>query len=211
MWSLILGLFQDLPGHLQIWSTAMGYWLYLFLFLIIFAETGLVVFPILPGDSLLFALGAMASAGVLDFWALLALLILAAVLGDALNYFVGKWVAARLAAGRSTRWLNTKYLQRTHEFYERHGGKTIVLARFVPIVRTYAPFVAGMGAMSYQKFAMFNVVGAVLWITSFLGLGFAFGNFPSVKANFHLVVVAIIVLSVLPGIIEFARHRRQLR
>lgn len=183
---------------------------YLLMFLIIFCETGLVVTPFLPGDSLLFALGALCAAQACNLWVLLVLLIIAAILGDSVNYWVGSWLGPRIFRGDNVRFLNRKHLERTHEFYERYGGKTIILARFVPIVRTFAPFVAGMGKMTYRRFMAYNVIGGVVWIAFFLIMGYMFGRHPYVQKNFKLVVVGIIFVSILPGLIEFIRERRRL-
>jgi membrane-associated protein len=183
-------------------------WTYLLLFLIIFAETGFVFTPFLPGDSLLFAAGAIAALGSLNLWLLIALLITAAVLGDTVNYWIGHWFGATLFDGRF-RMLKKEHLERTHRFFDKYGGKTIILARFVPVVRTFAPFVAGMGAMDYRKFLTYNVVGGVTWVLLFTLLGYFFGNLPIVEQNFELVVIAIVILSVLPAIYEgFAERRR---
>jgi len=212
--SQLIDLFRHLPEHLQMWAASYGMGLYIILFLIIFAETGLVVTPFLPGDSLLFAAGAVVAihAGEgLNIWTMTGILILAAVLGDAVNYRVGAWMATRLFNGQEARWLNRKHLDRTREFYDRHGGKTIVLARFIPIVRTYAPFVAGLSGMKYTAFLAFNVMGAVTWISSFLFLGYFFGNIPQVKSNFTYVILAIIVISVLPIVWEWWRARQHRR
>jgi membrane-associated protein len=207
---LILDIFQNLPTHLHIWAVDYGMGLYVILFLIIFAETGLVVTPILPGDSLLFATGALLSMELpgLSIWVMIPLLIVAAILGDLVNYHIGQWAAPKIFAGKFSRWLNRKHLQQTEEFYRKHGGKTVVLARFVPIVRTYAPFVAGMGAMNFSKFIYFNVTGGIAWITSFILLGYFFGQIPAIKSNFQYVILGIIVVSVLPIIFEFYKARR---
>ena len=191
-----------------------GPWIYVLLFLIIFCETGLVVTPILPGDSLLFAIGtfcALEPPHNLSLVTLLVLLTIAAILGDSVNYWIGAKLGPRIFRGENVRFLNKKHLERTHEFYERYGGKTIILARFMPIIRTFAPFVAGMGRMTYSRFMSYNVVGGILWIVIFLLLGYFFGNMPAVKKNFSLVILAIIVLSILPAVIEFWRERRRLR
>jgi membrane-associated protein len=184
-----------------------GAWTYAILTLIVFCETGLVVTPFLPGDSLLFATGALAATGVLDVGALFLLLTAAAILGDAVNYMIGSWVGTKLFDGRIP-YLKQEHLDRTHAFYEKYGGKAIVIARFVPIVRTVAPFVAGAGRMTYTRFALYNVGGAVLWIGSMLLAGYFFGNIPIVKENFGLVVIAIIVLSIMPAVYEMAQARR---
>lgn len=195
------GLIQDFPV-----------WIYGFMFLIIFCETGLVITPILPGDSLLFALGTFAAQeGGLNLSALLLLLITAAILGDSLNYWIGSLLGPRIFRGEKIRFLNPKHLERTHEFYERYGGKTIILARFVPIVRTFAPFVAGMGRMTYRRFMAYNVIGGVVWVASFLLLGFTFGNVPQVQRNFKYVIMGIIVVSILPGVVEVVREWRRVR
>jgi membrane-associated protein len=203
----VMDLFLHLDQHLNRIVSDYGVWTHLILFAIVFAETGLVVTPFLPGDSLLFAAGALASLGSLDLWLLVVLLIGAAILGDTVNYWVGAWIGPRAFSGK-VKFLRTDYLERTHAFYEKHGGKTIILARFVPIIRTFAPFVAGVGAMSYGKFITYNVVGAVLWVGLFVPLGYFFGNMPTVKENFSLVILAIIALSVLPIALEAIRARR---
>ena len=196
--------------HLATIVSQYGGWTYAILFLIIFCETGLVVTPFLPGDSLLFATGALAAATDLSVVLLFVLLTAAAILGDAVNYWIGKTVGEKLFDGR-IRYLRREHLDRTHAFYEKYGGKTIVIARFVPIVRTFAPFVAGMGSMSYAKFAAYNVGGAILWIGSLLLAGFMFGNLPIVRDNFGLVIIAIIILSILPAVYEIVRGRLALR
>ena len=193
--------------HLTEFVDLYGVWVYAFLFLIIFAETGLVVTPFLPGDSLLFAAGALAALGSLDLWLLVVLLIGAAILGDSVNYWVGAWIGPRAFSG-NVRFLRKDYLERTRAFYEKHGGKTIILARFVPIIRTFAPFVAGVGAMSYPRFIAYNIIGAVLWVGLFVPLGYYFGNMPTVKDNFSLVIFAIIGISVMPIAVEMFRARR---
>ena len=203
----VMDLFLHLDQHLNRIVTDYGIWTHLILFAIVFAETGLVVTPFLPGDSLLFAAGALAALGSLDLWLLVVLLIGAAILGDTVNYWVGAWIGPRAFSG-NVRFLRKDYLERTHAFYEKHGGKTIILARFVPIIRTFAPFVAGVGAMSYPKFITYNVVGAVLWVGIFVPLGYFFGNMPTVKENFSLVILAIIALSVMPIAVEAIRARR---
>jgi membrane-associated protein len=202
-----------LDVHLAALVSQYGTWTYAILFLIIFCETGLVVTPILPGDSLLFATGALAAVSDLNIVVLFVLLSIAAIVGDAVNYYVGKTVGEKLFDGR-IRYLKREYLDRTHAFYEKYGGKTIVIARFVPIVRTFAPFVAGMGSMSYAKFATYNIAGGILWIGSLLLAGYLFGNVPIVKENFGLVVIAIILVSVMPAAWEFVkgwRVKRRLR
>jgi membrane-associated protein len=180
-----------------------GRWIYGILFLIVFAETGLVVTPFLPGDSLLFVVGALAAAGGMTIGLVIAVLIAAALCGDNCNYWIGRWTGTRLLG----RWINPVYLQRTHDFYERHGGKTIVIARFMPIVRTYVPFVAGLGAMPYLRYLGFCAVGALAWVGSICSAGYFFGNIPAVKANLTLVILAIILLSISPGLIAWLRSR----
>ena len=197
-----------LDKHLQALVAAHGAWIYLILFLIVFCETGLVVTPFLPGDSLLFVAGTVAAAGGMDIHLLVVLLIIAAVLGDAVNYSVGHYIGPRMFTHGDSRWLNPKHLQRAHDFYEKYGGKTIIIARFVPIVRTYAPFVAGAASMTYSRFALYNVSGAVLWVVSLGYAGYFFGNLPIIKNNLTLVILGIIFLSILPGIIEILRHRK---
>jgi len=203
----VFDIFMHLDRHLVSVIQDYGVWTYLILFLIIFCETGLVVTPILPGDSLLFAAGAFAAIGALDVLWLFGLLTAAAVAGDTLNYWIGHYLGPKVFHKKDVRFLNREYLDRTHRFYEKHGGKTIIIARFMPIIRTFAPFVAGIGKMTYIRFIGYNVSGGILWIASFVFGGYYFGNIPMVKKNFTLVIVAIIVLSVLPGVIEFLRHR----
>jgi len=201
--------FLHLDVHLQTAIQQYGVWTYLILFLIIFCETGLVVTPILPGDSLLFAAGALAAGGALDVVWLFLLLSVAAVLGDAVNYAIGHFMGPKVFSREHGRFLKKEYLDRAHQFYEKYGGKTIIIARFVPIVRTFAPFVAGVGSMTYWRFASYNLIGGVLWIAVCLFAGYAFGNLPLVKDNFTLVILAIIFISILPGLIEWARQRQQ--
>ena len=183
-----------------------GTWTYLILFAIVFIETGLVVMPFLPGDSLLFAAGALAATSALNVWAVFVLLAFAAILGDTANYWIGHRIGPRVFR-EDVRFLKREYLERTQRFYEKHGGKTIFLARFIPIIRTFAPFVAGVGTMRYGKFIVYNVVGALVWTSLFTFAGFFFGNLPVVRDNFGLVVVAIIVISVLPVVYELVKQR----
>jgi membrane-associated protein len=197
--------------HLDQIIRSYGAWTHLILFAIVFCETGLVVTPILPGDSLLFAVGAFSARGSLDLTLALVLLSLAAILGDTVNYWIGHLLGPKVFQREDVRFLNKRHLERTHAFYEKYGGKTIIIARFVPIVRTFAPFVAGIGSMSYPRFLMYNVVGGVLWILLFVLGGYFFGNIPIVRRNFTLVIMAIVVLSVMPAVIEFVRQRRQAR
>jgi len=207
----VLDLFLHLDQHVNEWAGVLGPWLYLVLFLIVFCETGLVVTPFLPGDSLLFAVGALCSieGSPLSLPLLSFLLIAAAVLGDAVNYAIGSYLGPMVFSSDHARFLNRRHLQRTHEFYERHGGKTIFLARFVPIIRTFAPFVAGIGRMSYRYFAAYNVSGAFTWVLAFLLAGYWFGQLETVKRNFHIVILAIIVISVMPMVLEYLRARRE--
>lgn len=207
----LIDLFLHLDTHLYELVSAYGPWVYLILFIVVFAETGLVVTPFLPGDSLLFATGAIAATGALDANALVGLLLVAAVLGDATNYWIGHFVGPKVFTRQKSWFFNPEHLHRTHAFYEKHGGKTIIIARFVPIIRTFAPFVAGIGDMSYRRFFSFNVVGALLWVPGLVYAGYFFGNLPVVKKNFSLVIFAIIGLSVLPMVVEFVRHRRARR
>jgi len=197
-----------LDRHLAWVVEHYGVWVYAILFAIVFCETGLVFLPFLPGDSLMFVCGALAAAGILDPGVTAAVLIAAAVIGDAVNYSFGRYVGPRIFRSTESRWLNHQHLDRAHAFYVKHGGKAIVIARFVPIIRTYAPFVAGIGTMHYPHFLAFNVGGAVLWVGS-LGLaGYLFGNMPWVKQNLTLVIIGIIVLSCLPLVVEWLRHRK---
>lgn len=202
---ILLHLDKHLAGIIQ----QYGVWTYLILFLIIFCETGLVVTPILPGDSLLFATGAFTATGSLDLFTVLILLTVAAILGDTVNYWIGAFIGPKAFQYEKSRLFKKEYLIRTHEFYEKHGGKTIIIARFMPIIRTFAPFVAGIGKMTYAKFLLYNVAGGTLWIALFVLGGYFFGNIPFVKKNFTLVILAIILLSILPGIIEFIRHKKR--
>jgi membrane-associated protein len=198
-----------LDKHLVEIVSQYGVWTYAILFAIIFCETGLVVTPFLPGDSLLFAVGTIAATGALDPFLVFLLLSIAAIIGDTVNYWVGYVVGPKVFSGESSRWLNRKHLERTHDFYEKYGGKTIIIARFVPIVRTFAPFVAGIGRMTYWRFLLYNVVGGITWIAIFVYAGYFFGNIPMVKRNFTLVVFAIIIVSVLPAVIEYLRATRR--
>jgi membrane-associated protein len=191
-----------------------GPWVYAILFLIVFAETGLIVTPFLPGDSLLFAAGALGALGTLDPWVAAIVVLVAAIAGDAVNYSIGRSAGRQIVRRAETdprwrRWVNPAYIARAHEFFERHGGKAIVLGRFMPIVRTFVPFVAGIGEMSYPSFAFYNVAGALLWVGVCVGAGYAFGNFPLVKDNFSLVAIGIVIVSLLPMLVEIVRHRRK--
>lgn len=202
----LIDLFLHLDKYLNTVINDYGTVTYLILFVVVFCETGLVVTPILPGDSLLFAAGAFAGMGSLDVSLLATLLLVAAILGDALNYSVGRRLGPKVLSGKY-RFLKKEYLEKTQAFFDRYGGKTIVIARFIPIVRTFAPFMAGVGKMRYGYFATYNVVGALAWVTLFVGGGFFFGNIPAVKRNFTLVILAIIVVSILPAVIEWGKER----
>ena len=206
--SFIIDFILHIDQHLTELAAQYGVWIYGILFLIIFCETGLVVMPLLPGDSLLFAAGSIAAIGEMNIHLMVVLLIIAAILGDAVNFMVGKFFGEKLFANPNSKIFKQNHLQKTQQFYAKHGGKTIILARFIPIVRTFAPFVAGMGHMTYHHFLAYNVIGGVLWVTIFSYLGYFFGNLPIVKDNLSLVLIAIIVLSILPAIIEIIRHKR---
>ena len=206
--SFIIDFILHIDQHLTELAAQYGVWIYGILFLIIFCETGLVVMPLLPGDSLLFAAGSIAAIGEMNIHLMVVLLIIAAILGDAVNFMIGKFFGEKLFANPNSKIFKQSHLQKTQQFYAKHGGKTIIMARFIPIVRTFAPFVAGMGHMTYHHFLAYNVIGGVLWVTLFSYLGYFFGNLPIVKDNLSLVLIAIIVLSVLPGIIEIIRHKR---
>jgi membrane-associated protein len=201
--------FLHLDRHLAEVIQAYGTWTYALLFAIIFLETGLVVTPLLPGDSLLFAAGSFAALGALDIRLMFGLLAVAAVLGDTVNYSIGHYLGPKVFHYERSRFFNPDHLRKTHEFYEKYGGKTIIIARFVPIVRTFAPFVAGIGAMSYARFIVYNVVGGVAWVAICLFSGYFFGNLPFVRKNFSLVILVIILISIMPPLIEYLRHRRE--
>ncbi len=203
----VIDIFIHLDRHMNTVIQNYGLWTYLILFLVIFCETGLVVTPFLPGDSLLFAAGAFAAIGALEVEWLFGLLSTAAILGNAANYWIGYHVGPRIFHKENVRFLNRQYLDRTHKFYEKHGGKTIIIARFIPIIRTFAPFVAGLGFMNHWRFSVYNVAAGIAWVGIFVFGGFYFGNMPVVKQNFTFVILAIIIISVLPGVIEFLRHR----
>jgi membrane-associated protein len=204
--SFLFDLFLHLDEQLQLVIGQYGAWTYGILFVVIFIETGLVVTPFLPGDSLLFAAGTFSTLGSLNVWLIIGLLIVAAVLGDAVNYSIGHYLGER---AYRIKWIKREHLDKTHAFFEKHGGKAIFLARFVPIVRTFAPFVAGVGRMSYRYFAGYNVVGGITWVSVFTLLGYFFGNIPFVKKNFELVIIAIILVSVLPMVVEWWKARRE--
>jgi membrane-associated protein len=211
--SEIINFILHVDSYLLELTQNYGAWIYAILFAIVFAETGLVVTPFLPGDSLLFAAGALAATGVLDVRVATVLVIIAAIAGDAVNYSIGRSAGARIIHLANTdprwgRWINPAYVARAHEFFERHGGKAIVLGRFMPIVRTFVPFVAGVAEMSYPAFALYNITGGVVWVGICIGAGYVFGNVPIVKENFSLVAIGIVIVSVLPMVIEFIRYRR---
>lgn len=199
----------NLDKHISLVLQTFGVWTYLIVFLIIFCETGLVVTPILPGDSLLFGLGTFAARGDLDVVYLLILLSIAAIAGDTVNYAIGKYTGPKVFTQNDSRFFNKKHLERAHNFYEKYGGITIIIARFMPIIRTFAPFVAGIGSMTYWRFLSYNIIGGILWIVSLIMGGYFFGNLPFVKKNFTFVIIAIVIISVLPGIIEYLRHRKE--
>jgi membrane-associated protein len=208
--SLVIDFVLHLDEQLATIIAQYGTWTYALLFLIIFMETGFVVTPFLPGDSLLFAAGSFAALGSLSPWVLFGLLGFAAILGDTVNYWIGKSVGERAFSG-TIRWLKKEHLDRTHEFYEKHGGKTIILARFIPIIRTFAPFVAGVGTMTYPRFVTYNIVGGIVWVGLFTFMGYYFGNLPFVKKNFELVILAIIFISFMPPVFEYFKARKERR
>jgi membrane-associated protein len=202
-----IDLFLHLDVHLKQILDICGTWTYVILFAVIFCETGLVITPFLPGDSLIFAAGAFAALGSLDPYVLFVLLSVAAIAGDTVNYWAGHYIGPKAFSG-NIRFLKKEYLDRTHHFYEKYGGKTIVIARFIPIIRTFAPFVAGIGAMNYTRFIVYNIAGGAAWVGLFVTLGYWFGNLPWVKTRFHWVILAIILISVMPMVIEYLRTRR---
>jgi Uncharacterized membrane-associated protein len=206
----IIDFILHIDVHLAELVAQYGMWVYAILFLILFCETGLVVTPFLPGDSLLFVAGALAALPTndLNVHTMVALMVVAAILGDAVNYTIGRLFGEKLFSNPNSKIFRRSYLDKTHQFYEKHGGKTIILARFVPIVRTFAPFVAGMGHMSYRHFAAYNVIGALVWVLLFTYAGYLFGDLPVVQENLKLLIVGIIIVSILPGVIEIWRHKR---
>lgn len=206
-----IDLFLHLDKHLAAVTATWGVWIYVLLFLIIFIETGLVAMPFLPGDSLLFVAGAIAAVGGMSLPALMALLSVAAIAGDAVNYSAGKWVGHKVFAWENSRWFNKDAFNKTHAFYEKHGPITIVVGRFLPFIRTFTPFVAGVGRMTYPKFAFYNVIGGLIWVCGLTGIGFLVGNHPWVKANFSLVALALIVIPSLPAVWVFLKHLMQSR
>jgi len=201
----LLEIILHLDRHLLDLCTQYGAWVYAILFVIVFCETGLVVTPFLPGDSLLFAVGSLAAINALDLTTSIVLLIAAAILGDTVNYWIGDYVGPKVFHKENSRFLNKEYLIRTHQFYEKHGGKTIIIARFLPIIRTFAPFVAGIGSMTYKRFLMFNVVGGALWVLLFIPAGYFFGSVPFVKNNFSLVILALVLIPGIPSVLEVVR------
>ena len=205
MW--LVDFILHIGDHLQELVKNYGNWIYAILFAIVFCETGLVVLPFLPGDSMLFAAGTIAAVGDMNIFVLICLLIVAAVLGDFVNFEIGKHFGQKLFSNPNSKIFKQSYLQKTHDYYEKYGGRTIIIARFIPIVRTFAPFVGGMGNMNYAQFARYNIVGAVLWVVSFTTLGYFFGQLPFVKEHFSWIMIAIIVFSVVPMVIEIIRHR----
>jgi membrane-associated protein len=206
----LIDIFLHLDKYLGAIIQDYGTLTYLLLFIVIFMETGLVVTPFLPGDSLIFAAGAFAGLGSLNPLLIFGLLGFAAILGDTANYWIGHYIGPRAFSG-SIRFLKKEYLDRTHAFYEKHGGKTIILARFIPIIRTFAPFVAGVGAMTYGKFISYNIIGGLLWVAVFTFMGYFFGNLPIVQENFSLVIIAIILISIMPAVIEFVKEKLRQR
>jgi membrane-associated protein len=206
--TFLIDFILHMDEHLATIIADYGTWTYAILFLIIFLETGFVVTPFLPGDSLLFAAGSFAALGSLSPWVLFGLLSVAAVIGDTVNYWIGNYIGDRAFSG-NIRWLKKDYMDKTHAFYEKHGGKTIILARFVPIIRTFAPFIAGVGSMTYGKFISYNVIGGIIWVAIFTFMGFFFGNLPFVQNNFELVIFAIIFISLLPPVFEYFKARKE--
>ncbi len=202
----MIDLLLHLDKYLGLIVQTYGHFIYPILFLIIFSETGLVVAPFLPGDSLLFVTGTFAAAGGMDINLTLSILIAAAILGDTINYWIGYYTGQRALHCKNPRFLNKKHLDRTHEFYEKYGGKTIIIARFIPVIRTFAPFVAGVGKMNYRRFIVYNMAGGILWVTLLVLAGYFFGNLSFVKRNLTAFIFLIIVLSIMPGVIEYLRH-----
>lgn len=205
--SALIDFILHIDQHLQFIVAQYGIWIYAILFLLIFCETGLVVTPFLPGDSLLFAAGSIAAVGEMNVHLMVALLLIAAIVGDAVNFALGKYFGQRLFANPQSKIFKQIYLHKTQEFYQKHGGKTIIIARFMPIVRTFAPFVAGMGHMHYGHFIRYNCIGAVIWVVLFSYAGYFFGNLPFIKQNLSLALIIIIAISLLPAVIEILRHK----
>jgi len=207
--AIFIDFILHLDIHLAALVTTMGNWSYAILFLIIFVETGLVITPLLPGDSLLFVAGSLASISTLNVHFLLFSLIIAAILGNTTNYAIGVWLGPKVFHFPKSRWFNPIYLQKAHLFYEKFGGRAILLARFIPIIRTFAPFVAGIARMPWGRFQLFNVIGSLAWVVIIIYLGYFFGNVPAIKNNFSLVIIAIIIISIIPPIIEFINQKRK--
>ncbi|MFA9289209.1 MAG: DedA family protein [Weeksellaceae bacterium] len=205
----IVDFFLHLDEHLANLINLFGNWTYVILFAIIFAETGLVILPFLPGDSLLFVVGTLAGGGFLNIWVVYITLLIAAILGDTVNYWIGHHIGPRVFADKNSRIFKVEYLEKTRAFYDKHGGKTIILARFIPIVRTFAPFVAGVGKMHYDTFIFYNVIGAFIWVTSLTFLGYFFGGLEFVKKNFEIAVIGIVLFSLIPVFIEVINHKRE--
>ncbi|UJS17091.1 MAG: DedA family protein [Candidatus Jettenia sp.] len=197
-----------LDKHLYELVTTYGIWVHVLLFLIVFAETGFVATPFLPGDSLLFAAGAIAATGALHVYALIAILAVAAILGDTVNYWIGYYIGPKIFRKQKSLFFNPEYLERTYRFFEKHGGKTIVIARFIPIIRTFAPFIAGIGRMPYLRFALYNILGAVFWVPMFIYAGYFLGNIHFIKQHFSLMIIALIIVSLIPAVLEYLRRRQ---
>lgn len=210
-YTYLIDLFLHLDKHLEVITVSWGVWIYVLLFAIIFIETGFVIMPFLPGDSLLFVAGAIAAVGGMSLPALMLILTVAAVAGDALNYTAGSWVGNRVFSWENSRWFNKEAFNKTHAFYEQYGPITIVIGRFLPFIRTFTPFVAGVAAMTYRKFALYNIIGGILWVFSLSGLGYLIGNHPWVKANFSVVALAMIIVPALPSLWVAAKHYLQSR
>ncbi len=204
----LLDFLINLDKHLAELINNFGGFTYIILFLIIFCETGLFVTPFLPGDSLIFVVGALSAAGAMNIWSITGVLIAAAVIGDTVNYHIGKFLGPRIFKKQNVRFLNKKHLDKAHEFYRKHGGKTVIIARFIPVIRTFAPFVAGMGSMSYGRFILYNITGGVAWVSICVASGYFFGNIPAVSENFTLVILAIIGISLLPVVITWMTNRK---
>jgi len=202
----LIEFFLHIDKHLLDICFQYGTWVYAILFVVIFCETGFVVTPFLPGDSLIFAVGSLAAIGALNIWSAILLLIVAAFMGDTANYFIGHYVGPKIFHKEKVRFLNKEYLERTHSFYEKHGGKTIIIARFLPIIRTFAPFVAGIGSMTYPRFMVYNLIGGVLWVLLFTLGGYYFSTVPFVKENFSLVIVALVLIPGIPAVVEFVHQ-----
>jgi len=204
----LIDIILHVDQYLAIIIQNYGIWIYVLLFLIIFAETGLVITPFLPGDSLLFALGALAAAGSINLFILLVLLCLAAIIGDTVNYWIGNWSGEKIINNIKIKLIKKEHIEKTEKFYKKYGAKTIIIGRFVPIIRTFAPFTAGVGKMNYHKFLLYNIIGGILWISIFLFAGYFFGNIPLVKNNFTIVIFAIIIISFIPGIVTYIKEKR---